>query len=128
MTAAAARLTWATLLHGGLTRRRLRGITTLVSPVETLVGARSVATPHGPESYPGLRVVRPGPEWQVCVIVPEDGQTIVARGGERTYSYQTVDGGRAEGFELRAGDEATLVRSDLPFSMVEWRIHRRSGA
>lgn len=128
MSAAAAHLTWATLVHGGLTRRRLRGITALVRAVETRVGGRNVLTPHGPDGYPGLLVVRPGPEWKVCVIVPEDGQTILARGGEKTYSYQTVDGGRAEGFELQPGDEATLVRSGLPFSMVEWRIRRCSAA
>jgi hypothetical protein len=69
-------------------------------------------------------VVKPGLDWQVWVIVPEDGQTVRAVGGERTYGYETVDGGRAEGFELRAGDRATLVRSGLPFALVEWRIER----
>lgn len=91
-------------------------------------GGRNLVTTHGPESYPGLLVVKPGPDWQVWVIVPEDGQTVRAVGGERTYGYETVDGGRAEGFELRAGDRATLVRSGLPFSLVEWRIERARAA
>lgn len=124
MTAAAARLTQATLLHTGLTRRRLRGITAVVSAVETCQGGSNLLTPHGPEGYPGLLVVKPGPRWQVWVIVPEEGQTITALGGEKTYSYQTVDGGRAQGFELRPGDQAMIVRSGLPYSMVEWRILR----
>jgi hypothetical protein len=88
----------------------------------TLRSARNLLTPHEPESYPGLLVVKPGPEWDTFVIVPEDGQTIRALGGEKVYGYETVDGGRAEGFELREGERATLVRSGLPFSLVEWRI------
>jgi hypothetical protein len=87
---------------------------------------RNLLTTHGPEEYPGLLVVKPGPGWDVCVIVPEDGATIVARGGERVYGYETPDGGRAAGFELRAGDRATLARSGLPFSLVEWSIERLS--
>ena len=85
---------------------------------------RNLLTPHGPEHYPGLLVVKPGPEWDTHVIVPEDGQTIVALGGERIYGHETVDGGKAEGFELAPGDRATLVRSGLPFSLVEWRLER----
>ena len=85
---------------------------------------RNLLTPHGPEDYPGLLVVKPGPEWDTFVIVPHDGATIVARGGEKVYAYETVDGGRAEGFELRPGDRATLVRSDLAFALVEWRVER----
>ncbi len=91
---------------------------------ETLVGARSVVTPHAPERYPGIQVVRPGPQWDVAVIVPKVGDTIVGIGGEETYPYRTPDGAEAQGFNLRAGDRATLVRSDLPHSMVEWRIVR----
>lgn len=91
---------------------------------ETFVGGRNLVTPHGPKLYPGLLVVRPGPEWTVAVIVPETGQTIVARGGERLYGYQTVDGGCAQGFELQEGDRATLVRSGLPFALAEWRVER----
>lgn len=109
-----------------LTPRRLRAITSFVPSVEIRRGGRNVLTPHGPEQYPGLLVARPGPEWQVGVIVPEDGQTIVARGGESTYSYDTVDGGHAEGFTLGPGDRATIVRSGLPFAFVEWRIVRES--
>ena len=91
---------------------------------ETFVGARNVVTTHEPSAYPGSLVVKPGPEWRIHVIVPEDGATFVALGGERTYGYETVDGGRAQGFELRPGDRATLVRSGLAFSMVEWRVER----
>jgi hypothetical protein len=82
-------------------------------------------TPHGVHDYPGLLVVRPGPGWDLAVIVPKDGDTIMARGGERNYSYDTVDGAHAQGFRLRSGDRATLMRSGLPHSLVEWRIERR---
>ncbi len=86
---------------------------------------RNLLTPHGPDDYPGLLVVKPGAEWTTFVIVPEDGETVVARGGEKVYAYETVDGGRAEGFELRPGDRAHLVRSGLPMALVEWRVERR---
>jgi hypothetical protein len=95
---------------------------------ETYTGARNVLTLHGPEAYPGLPVVKPGPLWEVFVIVPEDGASIVARGGEKIYAYDTVDGGHADGFELRPGDRATLVRSGLPFCFVEWRVERAATA
>jgi hypothetical protein len=88
------------------------------------LSGRNLLTAHGPDDYPELLVVKPGPEWDTFVIVPEDGQTILARGGEKVYSYQTVDGGRADGFQLERGDRATLVRSGLPFSFVEWQIER----
>jgi hypothetical protein len=90
----------------------------------TLQTGRNLLTPHAPEQYPGLAVVKPGPEWDTFVIVPEDGQTILALGGETVYGYETVDGGRAEGFELARGERATLVRSGLPFALVEWQIVR----
>lgn len=92
--------------------------------IETFQSARNLLTPHEPEGYPGLLVVKPGPEWDTRVIVPEDGATIVAKGGEKVYGYETVDGGRAEAFELRPGDRATLVRSGLPFSLVVWQVER----
>lgn len=92
--------------------------------LETVVGGRNVVTPHVPEDYPGLLVVRPGPRWDVSVIVPRDGETIVGKGGEETYAYRTPDGAEAQGFSLRAGERATLVRSGLSHSMVEWRIER----
>lgn len=98
------------------------------APVETCLGGRNVVTVHPPQAYPGLWVVKPGPLWSVFVIVPEVGQTIVARGGEKTYAYETVDGGRAEALELRPGDRATLVRADLPFSFCEWRVERAPSA
>lgn len=91
---------------------------------ETYRGGRNLLTIHGPEGYPGLVVVKPGPGWKVFVILPEDGATIIARGGETVYAYRTVDGGHADGFELNPGDRATLVRSGLPFSMVEWTVER----
>jgi len=90
----------------------------------TLQSARNLLTPNGPGNYPGLLVVKPGPEWDTFVIVPEDGQTIRALGGEKACGYETVDGGRAEAFELAPGERATLLRSGLPFSLVEWQIER----
>jgi hypothetical protein len=86
-------------------------------------GSRNLLTHHPAESYPGLLVWR-GAGWPVGVIAPDDGQTIVARGGEKAYGYETVDGGRADEFELLPGDRATLARSGLPFALVEWRIER----
>jgi hypothetical protein len=94
------------------------------SMAENYRAGRNLVTTHGPEGYPGLLVVKPGAAWDIFVIVPEDGATIVAQGGEKIYAYDTVDGGHADGFELRAGDRATLVRSGLPFSLVEWRVER----
>jgi hypothetical protein len=91
---------------------------------ESYTGGRNLVTEHGEDAYPGLLVVQCGPLWAIRVIVPDDGQCVVARGGERVYGYETVDGGNADGFELRAGDRATLVRSGLPFSMVEWSVER----
>lgn len=91
---------------------------------ERYVGGRNLLTTHGPEAYDGLLVVKPGPLWSVSVIVPEEGQTIGARGGEKVYGYETTDGGRAQGFELAPGDRATLVRAGLAHSMVEWRVER----
>jgi hypothetical protein len=93
--------------------------------VEVVRGGRNVLTSHSAESYPGVLVVRPG-EWDLSLIVANDGQTFVALGGEKVYPYETVDGGRAQGFELRPDDRATLVRSDLPFCFAEWRIERAS--
>lgn len=92
--------------------------------VEIYTAGLNPLTPHAPEDYPGLLVVRPGPEWY-CVIVPDDGQTIVARGGEKLYAYTTPSGGVARGFELRRGDRATRVRSGLPFHLAEWRVERQ---
>lgn len=92
--------------------------------MEVRHAGRNLLTTHPPAAYPGLLVVRPGPEWRVSVIVPQDGQVIEARGGELTYSYRTVDGGRAEGFELLPGDRALLSRSGLSHALVEWRIER----
>lgn len=92
--------------------------------IEVFRSGRNLLTPHGPEGYPGLLVVKPDQEWEVSVIVPEDGASFVAVGGEHIYSYKTVDGGQAEGFELRSGDRATLVRVGLPYSLVEWRVER----
>ena len=64
----------------------------------TLKAGRNLLTPHAPENYPGLLVVKPGPDWDTFVIVPEDGETVVAVGGESVYGYHTVDGGHGEGF------------------------------
>jgi hypothetical protein len=57
------------------------------------------------------------------------GQTVTARGGEQMYGYVTPDGVKADGFVLRAGDRATVVRDHgLPASLVEWRIERAASA
>jgi hypothetical protein len=96
----------------------------LVGMVETVRGARNLVTPHPPDAYADRLVVKPGPGWKLFIIVPEDGQTLLARGGEEAYGYVTVDGGRAQGFTLRPGDRATIVRSSLPHAFVEWRIER----
>lgn len=94
---------------------------------EVLVGGRNLLTPHRAAAYPGVRVIQPG-AWDERLIVASEGQTIVALGGERAYAYETIDGGRAEGFVLRAGDHATLVRPDLPYQLAEWRIVRADPA
>lgn len=91
--------------------------------VEVLRGGRNVLTGHPAEAYPGLLVVRPG-QWDLSVIVPTAGQGFVALGGEKVFAYETVNGGCAEGFELRPGDQATVVALDLPFAFAEWRIER----
>lgn len=91
--------------------------------VEIVRGGRNVLTSHDAESYPGLLVVRPG-QWEMSLIVPKAGQGFVALGGEKVYAYETIDGGRAKGFELGPGDRATVVAVDLPFSFAEWRIER----
>jgi hypothetical protein len=83
-----------------------------------------LVTVHPPESYPGLTVVRCGPEWLSWLILGEVGQTVTARGGEQMYGYVTPDGVRADGFVLHAGDRATVVREGLPASLVEWRVER----
>jgi hypothetical protein len=99
-----------------------------VAAVETLVAGRILMTPHATQDYPGLMVVRPGPLWSLGLLVVEDGQSFLAKGGERVYPYETRERVRADGFELRAGDRVTLVRSGLPAFLVEWRIERAGGA
>lgn len=91
--------------------------------MEVVRGGRNVLTDHPAEDYPGLLVVRPG-QWDQSLIVPSAGQGFVALGGEKVYAYETVDGGRAQGFELRPGDRATVVALELPFAFAEWRIQR----
>lgn len=96
--------------------------------VETFRAARNLLTPHGPDRYPGLLVVKPDQRWEQYVIVAQDGTSFVAAGGEKVYSYRTVDGGRAQGFVLRPGDHATLSRSGFPYSLVEWVVRRSSNS
>lgn len=92
--------------------------------IDVFRGALTLDTPHEEGDYPrGLMVVRPGPRWH-CVIVPSDGDTIVALGGERAAGYTTPYGGEAQGFVLRCGDRATRVRSGLPHQLAEWRVER----
>ncbi len=85
---------------------------------------RNLLTAHPAAAYPGLRVVKPGERWSVSLIVPADGQTVLALGGERVLGYVTPSGVLADGFELRAGDRARMVAWDLPASLVEWDVER----
>ena len=94
--------------------------------MENILGALNLATAHPPERYPGILVVKVGPEWPYFVICPQPGQTIVARGGETAPGYTTPGGGVAQPLSLRAGDRATLVRAGLPHQLCEWRIERAS--
>ena len=87
-------------------------------------GSCNPVTSHGCDAYRGLLVVDVAPGWPYNVIVPNDGETIVALGGERIVAYTTPSGARAEGFVLRPGDRATRVRSELPHHLAEWRIER----
>ena len=105
--------------------------------VETFVSGIHLATPHAPEAYPGLQVVRPG-EWAYAVIVPNDGQTFTALGGEWVPGYRLRPGApcidsaqrseapciEAQGFTLGPGDEVTRVRTGLPGFLAEWRMRR----
>lgn len=93
-------------------------------PVERYRSGRNFLTPHPADAYPGLRVLKPGPEWRSWLIVPADGETVIGRGGERLLAYATPSGVRAEGFELRAGDRAHMMAWDLPASLVEWEVAR----
>jgi hypothetical protein len=101
-------------------------ITETAGPLEIYRGAQNLTTQHGPEHYPGIQVVLPF-EWSYSVIVPQDGQSITARGGERLIPYQTTDGGMAQGFTLLPGDRATRVRSDLPHAFAEWHVLRHAA-
>ncbi len=91
---------------------------------ETYRAGLHLVTVHPPESYPGLRVVRCGPQWLIWLILAQVGATVTARGGEQMYGYVTPEGVRADEFVLRAGDRATVVREGLPASLVEWRVER----
>jgi len=92
--------------------------------IERYRAGRNLMTPHGAAAYPGLRVIKPGPGWSGWLIVPGDGQTVVARGGERVLAYRAISGPEAAGFVLAAGDRARMVAWDLPASLVEWEIER----
>jgi hypothetical protein len=92
--------------------------------VERYRSGRNLQTPHAPDAYPGLRVVKPGPRWATSIIVPADGQTVMGRGGERVLAYVTASGVRAAGFQLGPGDRARMVAWDLPASLVEWEVLR----
>lgn len=92
--------------------------------IEHYRGSRNPLTPHPCDRYGTLLVVSVGRGWPYNVIVPNDGDTIVALGGERVLGYTTPDGAVAEPFELRPGDRATRIRSDLPAHLCEWRISR----
>ena len=90
-------------------------------------GSCNPMTPHGCDKYQGLLVVDVAPGWPYNVIVPNDGETIVALGGERILAYKTPSGAVADGFTLRPGDRATRVRSDLPSHLAEWKVDRATA-
>lgn len=92
--------------------------------IERYRGSLNPLTPHECDRYGTLTVVKAGPEWPYNVIVPNDGDTIVALGGEKILAYTTPSGVVAEGFELRPGDRATRVKSGLPAHLAEWRVER----
>jgi hypothetical protein len=94
---------------------------------ETYRTCRNVVSPHGPEAYPGVLAVRPGPGWTVSALCLQPGESFVARGGERVYGYETIDGVRADAFRLATGDRATLVAAGLPHGLAEWRVDRAGG-
>ena len=98
------------------------------SLTERYRSGRNFFTPHPAEAYPGLRVVKPGPQWSASLIVPADGGTVIGRGGERVLAYVTPSGVRAAGFELRAGDQARMVEWGLRASLVEWEVARAPRA
>jgi hypothetical protein len=91
---------------------------------ETYRAGRNLLTPHPAHAYPGLRVIKPGPQWSCWLIVPGDGQTVIACGGERILAYRTPSGVSAAGFELQTGDRARMLAWDLPASLVDWEIER----
>lgn len=93
--------------------------------LEIYRGAQNLTTQHGPEHYPGITVVLPF-AWSYSVIIPKDGQSFLARGGERLIPYRTADGGVAQGFVLSPGDRATRICSNLPHAFAEWHVLRRA--
>ena len=91
---------------------------------ETFAASRTLHTVHAPELYPGIRTLRPV-DWQLTMLLADEGQSFVAQGGEYCYGYRTVAGDTAQAFELHAGDRATLVRkSGLPGKLSAWRVER----
>jgi hypothetical protein len=94
------------------------------SRVEVVVSGRNLHTEHPGEAYPGIRSIRPGPEWRVTILCPRAGQSFTALGGERNHAYETANGAKADALTLSAGDHATLVREDLPGLLGEWRVER----
>jgi hypothetical protein len=95
--------------------------------LERCQGGQNLYTPHRQEDYPGIFLYRNGPAWILGILCPQPGQGFVALGGERLLAYETPTGARAQGFELRCGDRATLVRVDGPHHLAEWVIERAPG-
>jgi hypothetical protein len=105
--------------------RRFRiELATMSSRVDRVISGRNLHTAHPGSAYPGLRSVRPGPGWKETILCPRDGDSFVALGGEHNYPYATANGAKADALELKVGDRATLVRSDLPGLLAEWRVER----
>lgn len=95
---------------------------------EYFTGGLNPMTPHAGDKYGGILVVDVAPGWPYSVIVPQDGETIVALGGEKILGYTTPAGTTAEGFTLRPGDRATRVKSGLPSHLAEWKVERAATA
>jgi hypothetical protein len=98
-----------------------------VVKTEYYKGSCNPMTSHGCDEYGTLLVVDVAPGWPYNVIVPKDGETIVALGGERILAYKTPSGAVADGFTLRPGDRATRVRSGLPSHLAEWKVERATA-
>ena len=92
--------------------------------IEFYRGLWHLLTPHPDGAYRNLLVWRGNGNYADGCLVPHDGEAFVALGGEWAPGYRLLNGAEAEPFELRPGDIATRMRTDLPFELALWRIER----